>query len=218
MNQSKRGDEREPSCIKLYVCLFQLNWTNPDPVQIVETIASRAGVFALSPPEMMKLREVGGESKMRGERASKWEDDGANLYLLPKWWPNVMELKKKQQQFSVKRRSVTSLLVAVPLVGVESTAGASRHPWLYTDWAYDLTWIREFFKASRMRQTSDSSWEFLNIENEQIKTAQNNSYGWKIAWNYWLIALDNGSSGWLCWSAHSATKNRKFCSHDLIHW
>ena len=27
------------------------------------------------------------------------------------------------------------------------------------------------------RQTSDSSWEFLKIENEQIKTAQNNSYG-----------------------------------------
>ena len=27
------------------------------------------------------------------------------------------------------------------------------------------------------RQTSDSSWEFLKIENEQTKTAQNNSYG-----------------------------------------
>ena len=27
------------------------------------------------------------------------------------------------------------------------------------------------------RQTSDSSWEFLKIENEQIKAAQNNSYG-----------------------------------------
>ena len=29
------------------------------------------------------------------------------------------------------------------------------------------------------QQTSDSSWEFLKIwtENEQIKTAQNNSYG-----------------------------------------
>ena len=26
-------------------------------------------------------------------------------------------------------------------------------------------------------QTLDSSWEFLKIENEQIKTAQNNSYG-----------------------------------------
>ena len=26
-------------------------------------------------------------------------------------------------------------------------------------------------------QTSDFSWEFLQIENEQIKTAQNNSYG-----------------------------------------
>ena len=36
------------------------------------------------------------------------------------------------------------------------------------------------------RQTSDSSWEFLNIENEQIKTAQNNSDRETIAWNYWL--------------------------------
>ena len=31
---------------------------------------------------------------------------------------------------------------------------------------------------------SDSSWEFLKIENQQTKTAQNNSYGLKIAWNY----------------------------------
>ena len=30
------------------------------------------------------------------------------------------------------------------------------------------------------RQTSDSSWEFLKIENEQIKTAQNNSYGFSL--------------------------------------
>ena len=34
------------------------------------------------------------------------------------------------------------------------------------------------------RQTSDSSWNFLIIENEQIRTVQNNSYGYKIAWNY----------------------------------
>ena len=27
------------------------------------------------------------------------------------------------------------------------------------------------------RQTSDSSWEFVRIENKQIKTVQNNSYG-----------------------------------------
>ena len=26
-------------------------------------------------------------------------------------------------------------------------------------------------------------WEFLKIENEQIKTPQNDSYGQKIAWN-----------------------------------
>ena len=29
----------------------------------------------------------------------------------------------------------------------------------------------------RKRQTSDSSWEFLRIENKQIKTVPNNSYG-----------------------------------------
>ena len=29
---------------------------------------------------------------------------------------------------------------------------------------------------SRKRQMSDSSWEFLKIENEQLKTVQNNSY------------------------------------------
>ena len=27
------------------------------------------------------------------------------------------------------------------------------------------------------RQTSDSSWEFVNIENEQLKKVQNNFYG-----------------------------------------
>ena len=31
--------------------------------------------------------------------------------------------------------------------------------------------------ANGKRQTSDSYWEFLKIENEQIKTAQNNSHG-----------------------------------------
>ena len=34
------------------------------------------------------------------------------------------------------------------------------------------------------RQTADSSWEFLKIDNEQLKTVQNNSYEYKIAWNY----------------------------------
>ena len=29
----------------------------------------------------------------------------------------------------------------------------------------------------RKRQTSDSSWEFLRIENKQIKTVPNDSYG-----------------------------------------
>ena len=41
-----------------------------------------------------------------------------------------------------------------------------------------LNLIREFkLHVYGKRQTSDSSWEYLNIENEQIKTAQNNSYG-----------------------------------------
>ena len=62
----------------------------------------------------------------RAKDDSKREDDEAYFYLLPKWWPNVMELKKKIRG----TRSLTSLLVAVPLVGVESTAGASRHSWL----------------------------------------------------------------------------------------
>ena len=45
--------------------------------------------------------------------------------------------------------------------------------------------IREFkLQVYDKRQTLDSNWEFLKIENEQTKTAQNNSYGWKIAWNY----------------------------------
>ena len=39
--------------------------------------------------------------------------------------------------------------------------------------------IENFYITSRTRQTSDSSWEFLKIENERIKTGQNNSYGKK---------------------------------------
>ena len=33
------------------------------------------------------------------------------------------------------------------------------------------------YTANGKRQTADSSWEFLKLENEQIKTAKNNSYG-----------------------------------------
>ena len=35
----------------------------------------------------------------------------------------------------------------------------------------------ESLRASRKRQTSDSNWEFLKIENEQKKLAHNNSHG-----------------------------------------
>ena len=43
--------------------------------------------------------------------------------------------------------------------------------------AYNLN-IREVkIHVYRKRQTSDSSWEILRIENKQIKTAPNDSYG-----------------------------------------
>ena len=72
---------KENQTVLNYMCAH-FNWIE---IQIVEIIASRAGVFALSPPEMMA----------RAKDDSKREDDEAYLYLLPKWWPNVMELKKK---------------------------------------------------------------------------------------------------------------------------
>ena len=61
------------------------------------------------------------------------------------------------------------------------------------DFAYIVhAWLERFFFGKTVnrevklhvygkRQTSDSSWEFLKIENKQIKTAQNNSYGRKNA-------------------------------------
>ena len=53
---------KENQTVLNYMCVY-FNWI--EEIQIVEIIASRAGVFALSPPEMMKLREVCGEPKMR---------------------------------------------------------------------------------------------------------------------------------------------------------
>ena len=41
----------------------------------------------------------------------------------------------------------------------------------------DVSFSYERVQASRIRRTSDSSSEFLKIENEQIETAQNNFYG-----------------------------------------
>ena len=84
-----------------------------------------------------------------------------------------MELKKKKNPWYKKFDFTT---------GCSSTSRGGEYSGrietpLAVDWAYDLTWIRELLKASRIRQTSDSSWEFLNMENEQIETAQNNSYG-----------------------------------------
>ena len=44
--------------------------------------------------------------------------------------------------------------------------------------AWFIRGIREIkIHVHAKRQTSDSSWEFLRIENKQIKTVQNNSYG-----------------------------------------
>ena len=41
-----------------------------------------------------------------------------------------------------------------------------------------MIFVIESFKIHvyAKRQTSDSSWEFLRIENKQMKTVQNNSY------------------------------------------
>ena len=107
---------KRTSCIKLYVRLFQLNWRNPDR-RSYSLRSRRICLIATRDDETER-------GLWRAKDDSKREDDGANLYLNPKWWPNVMKLKKKKW-------IVTSRLVAVPLVGVESTAGASRHPWLY---------------------------------------------------------------------------------------
>ena len=38
----------------------------------------------------------------RAKDDSKREDDEAYLYLLPKWWANVMELKKKKNPWHKK--------------------------------------------------------------------------------------------------------------------
>ena len=60
---------------------------------------------------------------------------------------------------------------------------------LKNGWTYEWLksdWVREFMKEKfsfttldkkkKKRQRSDSRWEFLNIEKEQIRTVQNNSY------------------------------------------
>ena len=50
------------------------------------------------------------------------------------------------------------------------------------------------------RQTSDSSWEFLKIENEQIKTARNSSLWIKIAWDYWFMCRNKRQAMGETWS------------------
>ena len=47
--------------------------------------------------------------------------------------------------------------------------------------------------------------EFRQLSNELLKKFS------------WLFALDNGSRGRLCWSAHSPTKNGKFCILDSMY-
>ena len=55
---------------------------------------------------------------------------------------------------------------------------------------WDTLDTREFMHyVYSKQQMSDSSWEFLKIDYEQIKKAQNNSYGQKIAWNLPIYVL-----------------------------
>ena len=55
---------------------------------------------------------------------------------------------------------------------------------------YAIFWVFKLHVYGKW-QTSDSSWEFRKIENENMKTAQNNSCGWKIAQNYWFMNRNN---------------------------
>ena len=49
---------------------------------------------------------------------------------------------------------------------------------MMSDFCRDLGLNREIkIHIYRKRQTSDSRWEFLRIENKQIKTVPNDSYG-----------------------------------------
>ena len=52
------------------------------------------------------------------------------------------------------------------------------HEWLKSDWVSEFMKERFSFTTldKKERQRSDSRWEFLNIEKEQIRTVQNNSY------------------------------------------
>ena len=67
----------------------------------------------------------------------------------------------------------------------KSGEGKGGHPLPPPQATAQLASLTEFFflpfhvgdQESRLRQTSDSSWEFLRIENKQTKTVQNSSYG-----------------------------------------
>ena len=53
------------------------------------------------------------------------------------------------------------------------------YEWLKSDWVSEFMEERFSFTTldkKKKRQRSDSRWEFLNIEKEQIRTVQNNSY------------------------------------------
>ena len=56
------------------------------------------------------------------------------------------------------------------------------------------------------RQTSDSSWEFLRIENKQVKTVQNNSYvqNWRettycFSWSNKHLTTSKGKKDLVTW-------------------
>ena len=58
-----------------------------------------------------------------------------------------------------------------------------KNIWKNGDNRLSWTWRRKHWNREikihvyRKRQNSDSSWEFLRIENKQIKTVQHDSYG-----------------------------------------
>ena len=55
----------------------------------------------------------------------------------------------------------------------------TRNNKIYINYWNDFNELSREFKLHvyGKRKTSDSTWEFLKIENEKIKTTKNNSYG-----------------------------------------
>ena len=61
-------------------------------------------------------------------------------------------------------------------------------------WGWALTVYREIkIHVYGKRQMADLSWESLRIENKQIKTVQNNSYGknWRETTYFWVEVINS---------------------------